>query len=42
MTQFKKLINLLVEIKLKGQLRTNKTEIGESEGIWEASPTPVA
>ena len=41
MTQFKELVNLLIEIKLKGQLGINKTELKESEGIGDTCPTPV-
>jgi len=42
MAQFKERVNLLIEIKLKGQLGINKTEFKESEGIGETCPTSVA
>ena len=42
MTQFKELVNLLIEIKLKAQLGINKTELKESGGICDTHPTPVA
>jgi len=42
MAQFKKRVNLLIEIKLNGQLGINKTELRDKEEIDETCPTPVA
>jgi hypothetical protein len=41
MEQFKERVNLLIEIKLKGQVGINKTELKESEEIGETRPIPV-